>query len=199
MATVTQNDAPSVGLDVAFSRSIAGQRPDYKWVGTTDKDGQVEIEIVADSGQFSRIGTTGYYLIRSIDPLSGEIAGQWGSLPINGGYEVLLSLPIGGTARLNAVSPLSGVSEPRASETPIGDTASLIDHLRAFGATAEPSGEISQPFFSVAGQIITVNGDGVQVFGYHVDGIAGLELVPETFAIYESAVLKMWHDLTLDK
>ena len=48
----------------------------------------------------------------------------------------------------------------------VTDLASLTDDLRAAGATVEPAGEVSQPFFSVEGQVITVNGEDVQVFEY---------------------------------
>lgn len=43
---------------------------------------------------------------------------------------------------------------------------SLVDALRAEGVTVEPAGTISQPFFSVEGQAITVNGEQVQVFEF---------------------------------
>ncbi len=50
---------------------------------------------------------------------------------------------------------------------PTSDYVSLVDNLRAAGATVEPAGEvINQPFFSVTGSIITVNGGDVQVFEY---------------------------------
>ena len=49
---------------------------------------------------------------------------------------------------------------------PVTDYVSLIDNLRAAGATVEPAGEVSQPFFSVKGNAITVNGENVQVFEY---------------------------------
>ncbi len=49
---------------------------------------------------------------------------------------------------------------------PVTDYVSLIDNLRTAGATVEPAGEVSQPFFSVKGQMITVNGGNVQVFEY---------------------------------
>ena len=49
---------------------------------------------------------------------------------------------------------------------PVTDYVSLIDNLRAAGATVEPAGDISQPFFSVKGNVITVNGSDVQVFEY---------------------------------
>lgn len=54
---------------------------------------------------------------------------------------------------------------------PVRDYVSLIDNLRASGAIVNPSGDISQPFFSVKGQKITVNGDDVQVFEYQ-DAVA---------------------------
>ncbi len=49
---------------------------------------------------------------------------------------------------------------------PATDYVSLIDNLRAAGATVEPTGEVTQPFFSVTGNIIVVNGGDVQVFEY---------------------------------
>jgi hypothetical protein len=49
---------------------------------------------------------------------------------------------------------------------PTTDYVSLIDNLRQAGATVEPTGEVTQPFFSVTGNIIVVNGGDVQVFEY---------------------------------
>lgn len=49
---------------------------------------------------------------------------------------------------------------------PVENYVSLIDNLRAAGATVEPVGEIEQVFFSVKGQSIMVNGNDVQVFEY---------------------------------
>lgn len=49
---------------------------------------------------------------------------------------------------------------------PLADYVSLVDQLRAAGATVEPAGEVSQPFFAVKGQAINVDGAGVQVFEY---------------------------------
>jgi hypothetical protein len=42
----------------------------------------------------------------------------------------------------------------------------LITRMRGQGVKAERAGEISQPFFSVKGQEINVNGENVQVFVY---------------------------------
>jgi hypothetical protein len=49
---------------------------------------------------------------------------------------------------------------------PVQDYVSLIDHLRAAGATVTPTGEVSQPFFSVRGRTIAVNGEQAQVYVY---------------------------------
>ncbi len=58
---------------------------------------------------------------------------------------------------------------------PVTGYVSLIDSLRAAGATVEPAGEVSQPFFSVKGQVITVNGGDVQVFEYADAAVADAE------------------------
>jgi len=49
---------------------------------------------------------------------------------------------------------------------PVSDYVSLIDNLRAADVTVDPAGDVSQPFFSVEGQVIKVNGEDVQVFEY---------------------------------
>jgi len=46
------------------------------------------------------------------------------------------------------------------------DLERMIEKLRSEGLTVEPAGEIEQPFFSVKGKIIQVNGGTLQVFEY---------------------------------
>lgn len=58
---------------------------------------------------------------------------------------------------------------------PVKDYISLVDNLRAAGATVEPAGEISQPFFSITGRVIIVNGGKVQVFEYPSAAAANAE------------------------
>jgi hypothetical protein len=48
----------------------------------------------------------------------------------------------------------------------VRDHVSLVDTLRAQGLTVEPTGPISQPFFSVPGQTLRVNSQDIQVFEY---------------------------------
>ncbi len=71
-------------------------------------------------------------------------------------------IPLTGCAGQQPPAPPPEVSH----DGPVTDYVSLIDNLRAAGATVEPAGELSQPFFSVKGQVITVNNGDVQVFEY---------------------------------
>jgi hypothetical protein len=52
----------------------------------------------------------------------------------------------------------------------IGGYIELQDALRENGATIEAVSTIDQPFFSVEGQVITVNGTRVQVYEYPSEG-----------------------------
>ncbi len=90
VATVLRDGAPVMGAEVAFSRSIAGQAADYQWSGVTDENGRARVAIVLDD-------VTGYYQARA--SIDGREIGSWSSIPINGGYEVMLNLPIGEKAR----------------------------------------------------------------------------------------------------
>ena len=49
---------------------------------------------------------------------------------------------------------------------PVHDHVSLVDALRAQGLTVEPTGPVSQPFFPISGQALTVNGQDIQVFEF---------------------------------
>jgi hypothetical protein len=60
-----------------------------------------------------------------------------------------------------------GQATPAASQGELAhDYASVVAKLQAVGGTVEPGDEIEQPFFSVSGRIIKVNGQDVQVFEY---------------------------------
>ena len=92
VATVLRDDTPVIGSKVEFARSIAGQVADYQWSEVTDANGQVRVEL-----------GTGYYQARA--SLESREIGSWSSIPINGGYEVMLNLPIGEKARVVSASP----------------------------------------------------------------------------------------------
>ena len=101
---VTRDGVPAGGVEVAFARSIAGQPVEFKWKGMTDADGWAEIALTVDSEQFWRIGTSGYYVARAMDPASGETVGQWGSLPIDGERDNFFAMPVGGPAEAHSAS-----------------------------------------------------------------------------------------------
>ena len=42
-----------------------------------------------------RVGASGYYRARAVDEFTGEVLGTWGSIPISGGKENTVTLPIG--------------------------------------------------------------------------------------------------------
>lgn len=94
--------------------------------------------------------------------------------PITGSNDVLPFDPVG--PPYTATPPAEG-SSPAVATTatgtpiashggPVRDYVSLVDNLRAAGATVQPSAEVSQPFFSVKGFGIKVNGSDVQAFEY---------------------------------
>lgn len=66
----------------------------------------------------------------------------------------------------NRQPPISSHREP------VRDFFSLVCKLRAVGYIVESAGQVSQPFFSVNGQVITVNGGHVQVFEYKTPAAA---------------------------
>lgn len=73
------------------------------------------------------------------------------------GFSVLVLLILSACA--TSTPPVSHVG-------PVTDYASLVENLRAAGATVEPVGSIIQPFLSVKGNTISVNGENIQVFEY---------------------------------
>lgn len=68
----------------------------------------------------------------------------------------IFSTAMGGCAPVATVAPGSGM----------GGYGILVDALRAAGADVEPVREIRQPFLSVPGKVISVNGVEIQVFEY---------------------------------
>ena len=130
MATLRQDDAPVSGAMVELSRSIAGQTPDYAWSGTTDDNGQARVEIMSQS-------VTGYYQARAMK--DGNMIGSWSSIPINGGYEVMLDLPVGEKAQVMGSAPI----RPEAPQTQFTVRIENISPAFPFiasGAFAVPSG-----------------------------------------------------------
>ena len=78
---------------------------------------------------------------------------------------LFISLVVSACQPANPNSP-DGDQPPAAGIDESLDAQGLGDSLASFGATAGQEGQIDQPFFSVPGQVITVNGESVQVFEY---------------------------------
>ncbi len=69
---------------------------------------------------------------------------------------------------LNEEAPTQAPPAPAAVSHggPVKDYVSLVDSLRAAGATVDPAGTTSESFFAPQGQRLTVNGEGVQAFEF---------------------------------
>ena len=77
-------------------------------------------------------------------------------------------------APLVAVVQVSGASSPTGGEREGSfGHAELIAALRTSGATVSAGGPIEQPFFSVPGRVVVVDGADVQVFEYRT--VAAME------------------------
>ena len=98
------------GLDVEFSRAVAGRRPEYAWSAVTDAAGQFSLTIS------SADGVTGYYRARATNQ-DGAVVGQWSSIPLNEGRRQTLILTLGGGARVVRVRELA-TAEPGAAAKP---------------------------------------------------------------------------------
>lgn len=112
---------------------------------------------------------------------------------------------VAGIAVLTAVAPsfnaqsVSPVQPPQPSPEvpvshggPVRDYVSLVDALRAAGATVEPVGEVTQPFFAVSGWMIRVNDGDVQVFEYEDEVAAEADATrvsPDGSAIGTTSIL----------
>ncbi len=98
------------GLTVAFARSIAGQPADYAYNAITDANGSLSLTISnAD-------GVNGYYTARASNA-SGEIVGQWHSIPLNHNQRQVLELTLGGEMKVVRVGPLAAAKPVLAAET----------------------------------------------------------------------------------
>ena len=131
MATLRQDDAPVSDATIEFSRSIAGQIPDYAWSGTTDGNGQTRVEIMSQN-------VTGYYQARAIK--DGDTIGSWSSIPINGGYEVTLDLPVDGKAQVMGSSAIGAPAPSTQFTVRIENISPPVFAYIASGIFAVPSG-----------------------------------------------------------
>lgn len=64
----------------------------------------------------------------------------------------------------NATPVYTATSAPQSGE--FSTTTDFLNALRNYGATVQTLGQIQQPYFPVAGQVVSVNGVDIQVFEF---------------------------------
>ena len=99
------------GLDVEFSRAIAGRQSEYAWSAVTDAGGLLSLTIS------SADGVSGYYRARATNA-DGEVVGRWSSIPLTEGRRQALELTLGGGAKVVRVASLAA-AEPVAAAKPV--------------------------------------------------------------------------------
>ena len=100
VATVLQTGTPVSGVTVEISRSVTGRTANYVWSGSTDANGEVRVAI-------GGANVNGYYRVRAVQ--GDDVLDSWSSIPVNGGYEATVKLPIGGKARVTGSILLSSL------------------------------------------------------------------------------------------
>ena len=159
VATVTDGGTPVAGVEIALARSVSGRTVHYLWRGVTNASGTVEIEVTAHAPQFWRTGATGHYLAKATDPVSGEAIGSWSSVPINGGKENVVSLPIGERADVATGDALVMALAP-ASPNPFNPTTQILYQI------AEP-GDVRLTIYNLLGQQVRTLVQSYQPAGRH--------------------------------
>jgi len=76
---------------------------------------------------------------------------------------LFLSLAVGASPQLSTAGEPGDARARREAAT---DYAGFIERLRARGASVEIEGEAEQPFLSVTGKMIKIDGEDVQVFQF---------------------------------
>ncbi len=103
---VTILGGAAAGLNVEFSRAIAGRPADYIWGGVTDAAGRLALTISSSD----RSGVSGYYRARACSA-GGQEVGKWNSIPLNRNRRQILELTLGGGARVVAVERLGAAKK----------------------------------------------------------------------------------------
>ena len=96
---------------------------------------------------------------------AGWRAAGMGSLALGVGTLLVFALTLPVSTEGEAPEPVIGA--PIVSHGgPVKDYVSLVDDLRAAGATVDPAGTGSADFFAPQGQLLTVNGERVETFEF---------------------------------
>ena len=174
MVTLHSDGAPVSGATVEFSRSIAGQAPDYQWSGTTDDKGQTLVEIASGNG---------YYQARTSQ--DGVEIGSWSSIPINAGYKVILDLPIGGKAQVKGSYSLEPAKQITARDIVDKETLkAFVEAAKEYAKNYPFSENIAEEFRQEGGKwkhesiyLAVLNSDGVIVYHAANSALEGQNLI----------------------
>ena len=152
------------GLTVEFSRSIAGQQPDYAHNAVTDANGSLSLTIS------SADGVSGYYTARASNA-DGEIVGQWHSIPLNHNQRQVLELSLGGGMKIVRVEPL-GASKPVVTAETVPEVSGLAPNFpNPFNSATLITYHLSNPgpvqlvIYNVLGQPVRTLVDQSQAAG----------------------------------
>ena len=109
----------------------------------------------------------------------------------DGGLEEVRLLSESSATQPETSAPVPTGSDPPSSPIvshggPVTGYISLVDNLRMVGVTIDPAGNVSQPFFTPEGQVLTVNGEDVQVFEFA--GAEEADNVAETISADGSSI-----------
>ena len=123
------------------------------------------------------IGIRGFAAIIAVAALMviGVACGN-GAEPTSLSNEAPTPVPptVGGTTPTDSNPPTTTIVSHGG---PVKDYVSLVDNLRAAGATVDPAGTESGSYFAPQGQLLTVNGEGISAyeFGSAEEADAGAE------------------------
>ena len=146
------------GLDVGFSRAIAGRSRHYAWKAVTDADGQATLTI-SGGRQVS-----GFYQARARNA-DGEVVGQWHSIPLNRDKRQVLELPLGGLMRVVRVEPLAAAKAVASASGLAPNAPNPFNSETQIAYRLSNSGPVQLVVYNVLGQPVRTLVDEFQAAG----------------------------------
>ena len=146
------------GLDVEFSRAIAGRSRHYAWKAVTDADGQATLTI-SGGRQVS-----GFYQARARNA-DGEVVGQWHSIPLNRDKRQVLELPLDGVMRIVRVEPLAAAKAVASASGLAPNVPNPFNSETQIAYRLSNSGPVQLVIYNVLGQPVRTLVDEFQAAG----------------------------------
>ena len=152
------------GLAVEFSRAVAGRSRNFAWNVFTDASGKVSLTIS------SVRQVSGFYQARARNA-TGEVVGQWHSIPLNRDRRQVLELTLGGGMRVvsvellaaaKAVASASGLA-PNAPN-PFNSSTQIAYHLSS-------SGPVQLAVYNLLGQPVRTLVNEFQAAGFYQEAV----------------------------